>query len=122
MDRGDRGFWAVPEPHDDVETVGQFGAQRLEAGCACLRIKVEPRGKRAAGAGQHDHMHRLIGLRTVERPVQIAHHRRIDRIELVGTVQGQGRHGRLCIVDDGRFGHWHHRPEPSCIHADFSCV
>ena len=45
----------------------------------------------AAGTGDDDHAHVVVGVDAIERVDQLAHHHARERVELVGAVQRDGR-------------------------------
>jgi hypothetical protein len=114
VDRGDHRLQAAKEPQrDQAAAVARdvAGAQLL--GAAHLRAShhIEPGARirqigagaeRAAAAGDHHGPHRVVGVDEIPHPQQLAFHRRIERVELLGTIERDRRDRVGDLVGDRR--------------------
>ena len=79
----------------------QFGRFAAIAGAAGADDRqIHPRRKSPARAGHHDHPYVGIGGRADHRVKELLEHRRGERIELVGSIEGQRRDTCLERIQD----------------------
>ena len=87
-------WWLLPEAHRGGEVEVENLAPRLRAlRIAChLLLEVEPRGKAAPGAAQHDRAHIRVGLERVHGVVDLEEH------ALPGALRRSGRCSSSCAT------------------------
>ena len=103
VDCGHGGLGGMPETHDQFE-IGIDGRAPFGLGAAIGRqpcLQIETRAEGAAVTVNHDCMDRIVGFDLIQRAVDLGNHRRIDRVELVGSIQTEQGNRALVTQLDG---------------------